>query len=403
MTGYRDLLKKNPTYVGYGVLHYLFSSFGQTYLISLFVPKFIETLGINNTRFALIYSGATLTAAIFLPYLGSLVDKIRIRYISVANGLMLVLFCWIVSHTPNQIILFLGIVGLRLGGQGMMIIIGSTAISRYFTENRGKALSLSALGLPIGETILPPLLILLMHQVGWEFTWIIISLIILTVFIPSAIGLVRRDDNFQKPRRDDGINKRNTEYTRLQILKDPVFYIIMPTILFIPFFLTGIFIHQNLLGEMKGWSLEWLGACIAGYGTAKLITNLLGGPIIDKYTARKTFSFQLIPVGIGILVLFHFTHPIAYLIFLFTAGITTSFGSLTNAAIWAEMYGPRHLGTIKSIVTTLVIFSTALGAIIIEKLYLSDLSFQIGLIFLLSTILLNGVITYIILVLRLRS
>jgi len=48
----------------------------------------------------------------------------------------------------------------------------------------------------------------------------------------------------------------------------------MPTVLFIPFFLTGMFIHQNLLGEMRGWSLEWLGACIAGYGAAKLLTNM---------------------------------------------------------------------------------------------------------------------------------
>jgi len=164
-----------------------------------------------------------------------------------------------------------------------------------------------------------------------------------------------------------------------------------------------MFIHQNLLGEMRGWSLEWLGACIAGYGAAKLLTNLLGGPVIDKFTARKTFTFQLIPVGIGILVLLLFKHPLVYLVFLFLAGITTSFGSLTNAAIWAEMYGPRHLGSIKSIVTTLVIFSTALGTIIIEKLYLSDLSFKIGLLFLFSTILLNGIITYYVLVLKHRS
>jgi len=403
MKGYNQLLKKNPSYVGYGALHYFFSSFGQTYLISLFVPEFISSLGINNTRFALIYSAATLTAALFLPYLGMLIDKIKIRYVSVANGILLALFCWVVSHTHNPVILFLGILGLRLGGQGMMVIIGSTAITRYFSENRGKALSLSALGLPIGETILPPITILLIHHAGWEITWIIIGLFIIIVFIPSAIGLVRKDDDFQKPFSDHENVEDSKTFTRHQVLKDPVFYFIMPTVLFIPFFLTGMFIHQNLLGEMRGWSLEWLGACIAGYGAAKLLTNLLGGPVIDKFTARKTFTFQLIPVGIGILVLLLFKHPLVYLVFLFLAGITTSFGSLTNAAIWAEMYGPRHLGSIKSIVTTLVIFSTALGTIIIEKLYLSDLSFKIGLLFLFSTILLNGIITYYVLVLKHRS
>jgi len=234
MKGYNQLLKKNPSYVGYGALHYFFSSFGQTYLISLFVPEFISSLGINNTRFALIYSAATLTAALFLPYLGMLIDKIKIRYVSVANGILLALFCWVVSHTHNPVILFLGILGLRLGGQGMMVIIGSTAITRYFSENRGKALSLSALGLPIGETILPPITILLIHHAGWEITWIIIGIFIIIVFIPSAIGLVRKDDDFQKPFSDHENVEDSKTFTRHQVLKDPVFYFIMPTVLFIP-------------------------------------------------------------------------------------------------------------------------------------------------------------------------
>ena len=120
----------------------MFSSVGQTFLISIFVPEFIQALGITNKEFAFIYSGATLIAALFLPYLGHLVDKFKIRYVSLANGIMLVLFCWIISHTHSTIILFIGIVGLRIGGQGMMVIIGSTVITRYFSNNRGKALSL---------------------------------------------------------------------------------------------------------------------------------------------------------------------------------------------------------------------------------------------------------------------
>ena len=174
----------------------------------------------------------------------------------------------------------------------------------------------------------------------------------------------------------------------------------MPTILFIPFFLTGMFIHQNLLGDMKGWSLEWMAACITGYGIAKLITNIFGGPIIDRFSARRTFSFQLIPIGIGIIVLLFSQHPIAYLVFLFTAGITTSCGALTNSAIWAEMYGSRHLGSIKSLVTTFVIFSTALGTIVIGTIFHSDLIFKISVIILFSTILLSVFVSHFTLVSR---
>lgn len=45
------------------------------------------------------------------------------------------------------------------------------------------------------------------------------------------------------------------------------------------------------------------------------------------------------------------------------AGMGTAFGFYASAfgAIWPELYGTRHLGAIKSVVTSIMVFSTALG------------------------------------------
>lgn len=47
------------------------------------------------------------------------------------------------------------------------------------------------------------------------------------------------------------------------------------------------------------------------------------------------------------------------------AGVTTSLSGLTSASLWAEIYGVRHLGAIRSMASTLKVLSTALGMIVI--------------------------------------
>ena len=50
----------------------------------------------------------------------------------------------------------------RLSGQGLMSHTASTAISRYFTKSRGKALSTGWFGLSSAEFILPVLIVYLL-------------------------------------------------------------------------------------------------------------------------------------------------------------------------------------------------------------------------------------------------
>jgi MFS family permease len=55
--------------------------------------------------------------------------------------------------------------------------------------------------------------------------------------------------------------------------------------------------------------------------------------------------------------------PSAWAILVYMAGMGATFGIYATAfgAIWPELYGTRHLGAIKSAVTAMMVFSTALG------------------------------------------
>lgn len=52
-------------------------------------------------------------------------------------------------------------------------------------------------------------------------------------------------------------------------------------------------------------------------------------------------------------------------VYMILLGMTSSLGSITGVAIWAELYGVKNLAAIKSMVTMIMVISTALGPIVI--------------------------------------
>lgn len=370
---YLPLIRKYPHFLAYGFIHYFFSSLGQTFLISLFVPHFNDAFSFNNYGFGIIYSIASLTSAFTLPYLGSIIDKIKLRKFSIINSIGLSFFALLASVASNYILLFIALFGLRMTGQGLMIMAGSTSITRYFDQNRGKAISLASIGLPLGEGIMPLVVTAMIAGMGWHFTWQILGITVLLVFIPLAYSLVKGKSPFQTVKKLKAVrNEQNIPQTaplknvgsKKEVLRDPLFYLIAGVFMFIPFFITGMFINQNLLVQAKGWDMEWMATCFLGFGAAKITSNLISGPLIDKFTARKVFAFHQVPLFFGVLILSASNHPMACLFYLIFAGITVSVGSISQVSVWAEIYGIELLGSIKGMVSTMVAISAALAPVV---------------------------------------
>lgn len=366
---YSKLMRTYPNYIGYGVLHYFFSSMGQTFLISIFVPYFVKDLPVTNTGFGLVYGLATVSSALLLPLGGKLIDRYTLRKVSILVGLGLSAACLITSFSSNVVLLFAALLSLRFFGQGMMVLLGSTSIARYFSLARGKSLSLSSLGLPMAESFMPVLTFGLISMLGWAISWQILAASVLLIFIPLSIGLVSSGSAFQRvpeaKSEDNSDQQTNQDASRRQVLRDPKFYMIVPGLVFLPFFITGIFIHQNLLAEARGWTMEWMASCFVGFGLARITTNLVAGALIDSFSARRVFIYYLLPLGAGLTILLLGNHRWLAMGYMILAGVTSSLSGLTSASLWAEIYGVRHLGAIKSMAATLMVLSTALGPIVL--------------------------------------
>lgn len=351
--------------LSFGLSFTFFSSFGQTFLISLFVPFFLKDFNLSNAAFGSIYSGATLASAAILPYLGKWIDVLPItRYsLYVASGLFVAALTMALSWHIG--FLFAGILLLRLAGQGLSGHTAETAMARYFNLQRGKALSVSSLGYPLGEGLLPVAIAALLAVLSWRTTWGLIALIIALAFIPYILYLFKKtniEEKNQVVKKAEDPQKESTSGNTYRLLfNDRRFWLILPAVLIPPFWATGLFLYQVSIAEQLGWTAAIIATAFIFFAGTRIVSSLSIGPVIDKFSAQQIFPYYILPLGLGLV--FAFFHPGIWSAFAYMAliGVTMGFGNSTKSALWAELYGEDMIGTVRSLFASIMVFSTALS------------------------------------------
>ena len=264
---------------------------------------------------------------------------------------------------------------MRFSGQGMMSHTATTTISRYFTKSRGKALSTSWFGLSTAEFILPVLIVYILTITSWQNIWIYISILVLIILPTTSFVLIKNlnFDSREELEENEQKEKDIFQWKRIEVLKDYRFYIICLNMLAMPWIATGVFVYQSFITESKDWGTFVIAQSFMVYSILSVLTLLISGFLIDKFTSRKLLIFMNIPLLLSTLVLIFFNTPMTSFIFLGLIGISNGLANVLGSSTWAEIYGVKHIGSIKALSTALMVFSTAFGTalfgILIDKGY----------------------------------
>ncbi|MFU8812595.1 MAG: MFS transporter [Balneolaceae bacterium] len=341
-----------------------FSSFGQTFLISLFVPFFLGAFHLTNATFGTLYSAATLLSAFMLPYLGQMIDRISLRNYSLAVAGALVAAALLMAAAWHIAILFLALVLLRLAGQGLSGHTAQTAMARYYDHHRGKALSISNLGYPMGEGVLPIAIAGLLALVHWRVSWLIIAGCIAFLLIPALWALVRNDARTHHTGEEADRDGSAWDDYRL-VFSESRLPFILPAILLPPFWITGIFLYQVSTAEQLGWSAALIASAFVAFAVARIVFGLIAGPLVDRFTAQKVFPFLLLPMIGGLLIGAAFSAAWAAFLYMALFGVTMGFAGTIKSALWAEMFGVERIGTVRSLFSSLMVFATAVSPMLV--------------------------------------
>lgn len=388
MQTYFAFIRANARFLGFGFFLTLGSTFGQTFFLSLFGSEIRSEFDLSDGEFGLGYSIATLASGLTLIWLGKRIDDVPLPRYTTYICLGLALSAALMAFAPVVPILFVAFYGLRLAGQGLMIHTSVTSMARYFDRDRGKAISVASLGLPLGGVLFPIAGVAAVAAIGWRETWAGAAALLVLLFLPGLRWLLRGYDRMA-PVEGEGapepaaspeatatpeaaasrdaagvpaIQPRR-QWTRQDVLRDPRFYLIGLGVIASPAILTGTILHQARLATEKGWDIELLAAGIGALSVMNIVASILTGPLVDRFGAIRVVPWTLLPLAVALAVLGLSAHPVAALVYLVLAGVNIGTQVATTGAMWPELYGVRHIGAIRALVTAMIMFSTAIAPV----------------------------------------
>ena len=372
-----QFILKNSRWLAAGTLLTFMSSFGQTYFISIFSGEIRNTFNLSHGDWGLIYGFGTFASAIVMIWAGGLTDIMRVRKLGPMVLCALSTSCLFMAFNPVVALLPVVIFFLRLTGQGMSTHIAAVAMSRWFVNNRGKALSISNLGFSFGEALIPLFLVSALIYFSWQKIWIIAALV--TLFsIPILIWLLRQERSPQSIDAEDqswGMNKLH--WTRKKTISHPLFWFMMPAVIGQSAFNTAFFFQQVHFSEIKGWEHLSLVSMFPIYTGVAICMMILSGILLDKFGTAKLIPYFQLPMIIAF-ILFAFGETLysALLGFIFL-GITSGANTTLPNAFWAEFFGTKHLGSIKAAAAAAMVLGSAIGPALTGILLDFDISLNL--------------------------
>ncbi|SLN30709.1 MFS transporter [Roseisalinus antarcticus] len=354
-------VRANAAFLLAGMLLAFTSSYGQTYFISIFAGEIRGEFGLSHGAWGGIYTIGTTVSAVIMIWSGMLTDIFRVRQLVLIVMPTLALACLAMAAVPSPLVLIFVIFALRLAGQGMMSHLAVVAMARWFVGNRGTALSISSMGIAIGQALLPVVFVALMAAFDWRSLWVVAAgMIVMTLpVLLILLRLERTPQSLAKETSVAGMNGRH--WSRPEVLRHPLFWLMVPALLGPPAWGTALFFQQVHMAEVKGWELsEWV-SLLPLFTVTLIMANFASGQAIDRLGVGRVVLIYMLPFAVGF-VLLSYAQSIAFAALgLMVFALGQGMQSTVPGAFWAEYFGTRHLGSIKAASTAIMVLGSAIG------------------------------------------
>lgn len=353
------------------------SNYGQTFFIALYSAEIRTAFDLSNAGFGALYSAMTLLSAGVMVYSGRLIDEWSLSRFTVFVLLGLAAGCVVMGLANHIVWLAVALFMLRHFGQALSSHTGMTAIGRAYDANRGQAVSLIQLGYAGFEGFFPLMAVAMIAWLGWQQSWSVYAIILVLIAVPLQLTLSRTGPQAVIDEAEQG---DMPQADRRAVLRDKRFYMVLPLYMASPFLLTGMFFHQVQLADARGWDLAVLAAAFSLYAGLKIVTSLVTGPMVDRYSARRILPTMAVPLLLGLWLILlpdnivgSVTTPFVYMGLL---GVHLGMAGPVSGGLWPELFGTKNLGAIRSMTSPIMVASTAASPILFGVLLDANISFE---------------------------
>lgn len=366
----------SPVYYGWIILvaagiGQVMTSPGQTYSVSIFIPHFIQDLGISRSLVSTLYTLGTLTGSLALPLVGHQIDRRGPRVMASLVTVLLALSCVYMGLAQNAVMLGIGFMLIRMLGQGSLGMVCGNVVNRWWVRRRGTMLGiLGVVTSVLGTGSFPSLIDALIGRFGWRLSYALLGGLVAVVMLPVSLILFRRQPEdygllpdgtkSSSPSVDRALYEEE-HWTREEAVRTSAFWIVSLGSACISMLGTGLHFHMVSIFEDAGLSAGAAAAAFMPLAVTGAVVRLASGVLVDRVPVRYLLSAALVGLAASLLMAPRLEGTTSALIYGVILGATGSLQLTVGQVVWAKYYGRRHLGSVTGVAMLVGIAGSALG------------------------------------------
>ncbi len=342
---------------------------GARFLFGVVLKPISEEFGWNRAQL----TGAVMLAMIVLsicqPLVGLLVDRIGAKKILVGGiallGVSLIPFAFATSLW--QIYVLYGVL-ISLGLAAASPVLTTSIVGRWFTHNRGLAMSVATSGSAFGQLLIVPVATWIMLATSWQTTYQVLAVALLAVALPISAIFLRDAPPAavaagEAPAPEEGLTLR-------EAVAHPAFWILAFGFVVCGWTMAFPNTHFLAYADDMGMSVLHAANTISVTAIFSILGSVLLGLAADRFRRTSVLALTYALRGLAFLLLFWL--PAGNLLYVYglVLGISWTATTPLTAAIAADRYGPKHLGFIFGSLFTFMNlgfgFGSLLGGVIFE-------------------------------------
>jgi MFS family permease len=355
----------------------VFISAGVRHAVGPFLKPMVADLGVDRATFSLVIALGLFLYGAFMPWVGSLADRLGPRFVTSAGTVLLAISLALVGVCQNlwQLALVYGVlasVGLAATGP----VVANAVVSRWFSRRRGTAVSLLGSASMTGMSLLVPALAWLIATLGWRMTYAVVGAVVLALMLPLCLFVVRDTPESMGMGPDgDALAPGATIVAPLRTpastaLRTVAFWQLAGSFFTCGFSMSLISSHGVPMLTDHGYTPIFASWIIGVLGASSIFFTLGLGALADRYGARPVLGTIYAGRAAVFACLFLIRDtPFAILAVAAVGGITIAGSMSMTSMLVAGIYGRYSVGSILGVIFLVHQTGAALGSSLAGALF----------------------------------
>ena len=352
---------------------------GARFLFGVVLKPISEEFGWNRAQL----TGAVMLAMIVLsicqPLVGILVDRIGAKKILVGGIALLGVSLIPLSFATSlwQIYVLYGVL-TSFGLAAASPVLATSIVGRWFTHNRGLAMSVATSGSAFGQLLIVPVATWIMLATSWQTTYRVLAVALLAVALPLSAIFLRDAPRAavaagEAPPPEEGLTLRDA-------IAHPAFWILAFGFVVCGWTMAFPNTHFLAYADDMGMSVLHAANTISVTAIFSILGSVLLGLAADRYRRTSVLALTYALRGLAFLLLLLL--PAGNLLYVYglVLGISWTATTPLTAAIAADRYGPKHLGFIFGSLFTFMNLGFGVGSLLGGVIFEITGGYQLALI-----------------------